>query len=321
MKRMHLNAVLIGLAAIVTADASAMYNPRMGVFMQRDPGPGAGRPMRIGTGGPAVGGSFAGRDRAAQYADGMDLYQYGRSNPITGVDPTGTIVIVMSGCRRPQSDMTKIRDRIISKLKTRLSKYDRGAPTIGWRAAWDGPLEDDDRYDQEAGSGSYDDFVRRQFDAFVARKRRDPCRLEQFVAVGHSSGASAILNQIKAHNLNKHYPPAFLGMIDPVLHKHGRDITMENGGYTHEVVYYQREDLLLFLRGAPVPGADENTQLRNTNHFDIVKDERVVEGIAEKAAQSYEMRVQMELQWGPGKAPWDTSGGHMQDGGLAGKYW
>jgi len=219
--------------------------------------------------------------------------------------------------------MVKVRDRIISKLTTRLNKYDRGGPTIAWAAARDGPLEDDGRYDQRSGTGSYDDFVRRQFDAFVARKKKDPCRLEQFIAVGHSSGASAILNQIKATNFYTPYPPAFLGMIDPVLAKSGRDITMDNGGYTHEVAYYQRDDLV--IRGSPVPGADENIQVRITGklspHLTIPNDERVVEGIAEKAAKSYELRVQMEIQWGPGTLPWDTSSGRVGAGGLEGNYW
>jgi len=93
MKRTHRTAVVIGLAAIaiVTADASAMYNPRTGTFMQRDPGAGAGGPVRIGAGGRAVGGSFVERDPhpTAQYADGMSLYQYVKSTPVNGLDPWG----------------------------------------------------------------------------------------------------------------------------------------------------------------------------------------------------------------------------------------
>jgi len=93
MKRTHLIAILASLVAIaiVAADASAMYNPRMGVFMQRDPGPGAASPMRIGAGGRAVSGSFAQRDPqpAGQYADGMNLYQYVSNRPTKLLDPMG----------------------------------------------------------------------------------------------------------------------------------------------------------------------------------------------------------------------------------------
>ncbi len=84
--RTRLIAVLVGMAAIamVTADASAYYHPGMGVFTSRDPGPGGAN--RIGAGGPASGGGFMPRD---QYAAGMNLYQYGSSNPQMRVDPLG----------------------------------------------------------------------------------------------------------------------------------------------------------------------------------------------------------------------------------------
>jgi len=86
MKRTHLIAVLVGIVAmgIFAADASAMYHPGMGRFMQRDPG--AGSANRIGAGGPAVAGGFIPMD---QYADGMNLYQYVRGNPYSLRDPSG----------------------------------------------------------------------------------------------------------------------------------------------------------------------------------------------------------------------------------------
>ena len=71
---------------LFAADASAMYHPGMGVFMSRDPGTGAGGPMRVGAGGAAPVGQFISRD---QYRDGMNLYQYVQSNPLRYVDPQG----------------------------------------------------------------------------------------------------------------------------------------------------------------------------------------------------------------------------------------
>jgi uncharacterized protein RhaS with RHS repeats len=50
------------VTAVFTAEASAMYNPTTGTFVQRDP---------IGN------------------ADGMNLYQYEQSNPVSLVDPYG----------------------------------------------------------------------------------------------------------------------------------------------------------------------------------------------------------------------------------------
>ena len=64
MKHPHLVAVLAGLAfaAALAADASAMYHPTVGRFMQRDP---------IG------------------YADGMSLYEYVGGRPVADRDPDG----------------------------------------------------------------------------------------------------------------------------------------------------------------------------------------------------------------------------------------
>lgn len=90
MKRTHLIAVLVGIVAIgiFAADAQAFYHPGMGVFTSRDPGAGAAN--RIGAGGAAPTGQFVPRD---QYRDGMNLYQYVRSNPVTNTDPSGAVTI------------------------------------------------------------------------------------------------------------------------------------------------------------------------------------------------------------------------------------
>lgn len=92
--RTRLIAVLVALAAVAvfTTEASAMYHAGMGVFMQRDPGAGAGGPARMGAGGaPAATGRFIPRDPTGsnQYADRMNLYQYVRGNPVIYVDPQG----------------------------------------------------------------------------------------------------------------------------------------------------------------------------------------------------------------------------------------
>ena len=91
MKHTRLIAVLVGLAAIavLTTNASAYYHPTVGRFISRDPGPGAA--TRPGTATPAPTNRFIPRDPTGtgQYADGMDLYQYSRSNPVNLVDPAG----------------------------------------------------------------------------------------------------------------------------------------------------------------------------------------------------------------------------------------
>lgn len=88
MRKTHLVAAAMILAAmtLLAADAQAYYHPGMGRFLSRDPG--GGIAMRVGTSGPAVGGGFLPRD---QYADGMNLYQYVRSQPVCRSDPLGLL--------------------------------------------------------------------------------------------------------------------------------------------------------------------------------------------------------------------------------------
>ena len=86
MKRSHLIAVLVGFMSIVAfaSNASAMYDPGTGRFLQRDPGP--AELMRMGMTGMAAEGEFIQRD---QYAAGMNLYQYASSNPAVRADARG----------------------------------------------------------------------------------------------------------------------------------------------------------------------------------------------------------------------------------------
>jgi hypothetical protein len=66
MKRTALLALLsaVALASVLAADAQAVYHPRLGRFLQRDP---------------------------AGYADGAGLYSYCRTNPVRRVDPMGDL--------------------------------------------------------------------------------------------------------------------------------------------------------------------------------------------------------------------------------------
>jgi hypothetical protein len=91
MKTTRLVAAFAGLLALTVfaSGASAMYNPSLGTWLQRDPGPGGMMPApRIG-GGPAMGSGFLPRD---QYADGMNLFQYCRVSPLMLTDPEGLSV-------------------------------------------------------------------------------------------------------------------------------------------------------------------------------------------------------------------------------------
>jgi hypothetical protein len=109
--------MIAGLAAVFAvavfvADASAMYDPTTGCFLQRDPGLDL-LTMRVAPGGPVPLAHFIQRDpepegtaplkpgesdvergptppiHLAQYTDGMSLYGYARSVPVMYVDPEG----------------------------------------------------------------------------------------------------------------------------------------------------------------------------------------------------------------------------------------
>ena len=72
MQRTTVLAVLTGFVTVgfLAADASAMYHPALGRFMQRDP---------------------------AEYSDGMGLYQFVGSGPTGSRDPLGTETIRYRG--------------------------------------------------------------------------------------------------------------------------------------------------------------------------------------------------------------------------------
>ncbi len=76
MKISHMVAIVVAVVAIAffASEASAYYNPSTGRFLSRDPGPEV--PARVGS-------------AIAEYADGMNLYQYAGSSPYAGTDPTG----------------------------------------------------------------------------------------------------------------------------------------------------------------------------------------------------------------------------------------
>jgi len=81
--------VAVVVAAGLASDALArhrVYHPTLGRFLQRDPvGTHVGPPAARNLSDPR----FTQREPAVQYADGMNLYHYMRSNPVLGQDPSG----------------------------------------------------------------------------------------------------------------------------------------------------------------------------------------------------------------------------------------
>ena len=87
MKRVHPFVIVAAVVAVcvLPENASAMYHPELGQFIQRDPGAGSALRAR-GKDAAASTERFIPRD---QYADGMDLYQYVQGRPTCSGDPLG----------------------------------------------------------------------------------------------------------------------------------------------------------------------------------------------------------------------------------------
>lgn len=118
-----LAAVMICFA--LTNTASAMYDPSTGRFLSRDPNGQTVGPHFMVTADPTQpGGRLVDRSNpipAAQYADGMSLYQYVRGNPGKFADPSGKRIFidprqhmwapVLNGFQKIIGDCAKLRLR------------------------------------------------------------------------------------------------------------------------------------------------------------------------------------------------------------------
>lgn len=100
--------MVLGLWNVEALARGRTYSPHQGRFLQRDP---VGTPMAP----PAMRNisevRFTQPDPGAEYADGMNLYQYVQSNPVNRVDPLGlTSLINPCGYRvyRKEIDLSKL---------------------------------------------------------------------------------------------------------------------------------------------------------------------------------------------------------------------
>jgi len=116
MKFSHRFAAVFALATlgILTVDASAYYHPTLGRFVTRDPGPAA--PPRTGAAPAAKPTGFLPRDPSTRYTDGMDLYEYVRSQPVTSRDPTGLWAVQRKGESRAEATAGEPRDGVYDRI-------------------------------------------------------------------------------------------------------------------------------------------------------------------------------------------------------------
>jgi RHS repeat-associated protein len=311
----------------VTASASAIGNPYLYTGQRWDPETEnhyyKNRYQR-----PTLG-RFISRD-PLEYVDGMSTYKYVKSNPQSGFDPSGRVVVVLAGLGQGKNAIRHIGDAIAQRVKQALPEVPDGvAVSSDGGKLWKGK-----------------DWLRDEWGAFLKRKKNEAggCSLEQFVVVGFSDGATAIYNVLKSQKDNfrdEYTTPAYIGFIDLVRTNYGIDKinTKDEGTFTVALPmdtiaqnYRQitgkymgwkgrsmRSDGV-FTKGFDVKIGTGTTSVESANfivnnaaHLDVLgglvsrgittNNTPVIEKIARDAAFAYKFRVIMDIQGRPETVP------------------
>ncbi|KKK73584.1 hypothetical protein LCGC14_2892360, partial [marine sediment metagenome] len=179
-----------------------------------------------------------------------------------------------------------VRDAILLAV----GQHDRNPDPMMWvRSAWGSLLLE----------LWYDAKLREVYKAFVKRKKEQPCSLEQFVAIGHSSGGTGIYNVLKKGKTFQkagRFAPAYFGMIDTII-AHGHDLTDKAGWTTVEHYHAPKTKTIKGIRNIPIPGV---------GHYSILKNQKMIQEMAKAAAQAYLKKVKEEINNNPSWDPWDT---------------
>ncbi len=129
--------------------------------------------------------------------------------------------------------------------------------------------------------GDYDLFLRLEYNAWMKRKKTPAGQYDEFVAIGHSSGATAIYNELRNGTFKSgRCMPAFLGLVDMVLpmgdHNLAGKIPRSGGGKTR-VVHYA-------AAGTPRIRGVRNIRVPGASHLSILNSSTVTRGLARDAA-------------------------------------
>jgi hypothetical protein len=211
---------VVAVMLLFAGTAGAMYNPVQGRFLQRDP---VGVLPDVVTDDPSTAARVGSTRDNAQPGlapesccpNGINLYQYLGSMPISAVDPDGRILVILSGLFQHSGNGKPVGDKVGAVIANAMLQYDAGMQaTVGVTLEGMGGKAEENR-------------LRRLWDEFVERKQSDRCSLEQFVAIGHSDGATAIFRLINSGAFDgKDWTPAYLGLVDLVRRHWGFDPNM-----------------------------------------------------------------------------------------------
>ncbi len=125
-------------------------------------------------------------------------------------------------------------------------------------------------------------FLALEYEAWKQKKKTTAGQHNQFVAVGHSSGATAIYSLLRNGTFqNGPNAPAFLGLVDMSLPLGPHDLTGKtprDGARQTIIVHYH------------IPGTDRIKGIRNirvgTDHFSVVNSRTVTQGLAAAATNA-----------------------------------
>ena len=188
------------------------------------------------------------------------------SRPNQSPEAGEVVVVIMAGWLQVYGTMEPIERAVRRELSRRLPQH-----RISIKRKLAGLLPE----------GDSDLFLVLEYAAWKQRKDTPAGRYSEFVAIGHSSGATAIYNGLRGGAFqNGRYLPAFLGMVDMILPIGPHDLTgkiPQNGGRRTSVAHYYIPTTARIsgIRNIMVPGA---------NHFSIVSSGRVMRGLSTEAA-------------------------------------
>ena len=176
------------------------------------------------------------------------------------------VVVIMAGWLEGYDSMERIEGAVRREISRRLPRH-----RITIRRKGVGLLPE----------GDYDLFLALEYAAWKQRKDTPAGQQSGFVAIGHSSGATAIYNLLQNGTFkNGRHMPAFLGLVDMILPIGPHDLSgkiPQNGGRRTSITHYY------IPTTARVSGI-KNVMIPGANHFSIVNSGIVMQGLAMEAA-------------------------------------
>ena len=130
-------------------------------------------------------------------------------------------------------------------------------------------------------------FLALEYEGWKNRKKTAAGSRDQFVAIGHSSGATAIYSLLRNKTFKSgKFAPTFLGLIDMSLPLGAHDLTgyiPSDGTQKTGIVHYH-------IRNTPRINGIRNISVSG-NHFSIVRSGAVAQGLARSASSNCAQRA------------------------------